>query len=46
MAYLLNVDFGEIVVVIANSLSELDAKVTEAGISHYVIEDVIDRVIP
>jgi hypothetical protein len=42
MAYLLNVDLGQIIV-IADNLSELDRKVKEVGIHHY--ESVIDYVI-
>jgi hypothetical protein len=44
MAYLLNVDLGQIVV-FANSISELDVKVREAGFLHYEIERVVDYVI-
>lgn len=44
MAFLINVDLGQIVV-IADNLSEFERKVNEAGIHFYEIESVIDHVI-
>ena len=44
MAYLVNVDFGQILV-IANNISEVDKKIKEAGIFHYEIEKVIEYVL-
>lgn len=43
-AYLVNVDFGQILVM-ANSISEVDKKIKEAGIFHYEIEKVIEYVL-
>jgi len=44
MAYLVNVDFGQILVM-ANNISEVDKKIEEAGIFHYEIEKVIEYVL-
>jgi hypothetical protein len=44
MAYLVNVDFGQILVM-ANNISEVDKKITEAGIFNYEIEKIIDYVL-
>lgn len=44
MAYVLTVNTGKIVI-IANSLSEMDKKATEAGFAWYEIEETFDIVI-
>jgi hypothetical protein len=44
MAYLVNVDFGQILVM-ANNISEVDKKIKEAGIFSYEIEKVIEYVL-
>ena len=44
MAYLVNVDFGQILV-IADNISEVDKKIKEAGIFHYEVEKVIEYVL-
>jgi len=44
MAYLVNVDFGQIIV-IADNISEVDNKIKEAGIFNYEIEKVIEYVL-